>query len=60
MSAPKLPSSQRRSIQWGLRIEAWLKRELDEIARRQERTVAQLARMALREYVEREKKKAAA
>lgn len=57
---PKKTLNEGRTIQTGFRLEAWLKHELDEIAKRQERTVTQVIRMACKEYVQREREKQAA
>lgn len=39
----------------GVRVEPELRRQLEDLARDDERTLSQLARMALREFVERKK-----
>ena len=41
-----------REEQLGVRIESWLKERLEEIAKREERSVAQLVRRVLKDYVE--------
>jgi hypothetical protein len=41
-----------REEQLGIRIESWLKERLEEIAKREERSVAQLVRRVLKNYVE--------
>jgi hypothetical protein len=40
-----------RGEQLGIRIEPWLKTRLEEVARREERSVAQLVRRILKEFV---------
>lgn len=44
--------------QIGVRVDADLKKELDTIAQAEERTLAQLARLALKQFVERRKAEA--
>jgi predicted transcriptional regulator len=56
MGRTKLPASQRRTVALNVRCEPWLKHELDELARKQERTLAQVARAALKDYIERQTK----
>lgn len=46
--------------QIGVKVDAELKRELDAIAAEEERTLAQLARIALKQFVERRKSQQAA
>lgn len=45
-------------FQVGVRLDADLKRELDAIAVEEERTLAQIARIALKQYLERRKQAA--
>jgi predicted transcriptional regulator len=52
--------SEARTVQVGIRVEVWLKHELEEIARREERTITQVARQAFKEYVEHKKTEVAA
>jgi len=42
---------QSREAQLGIRLDSWLKTRLEEIARREERSVAQLVRRVLRDFV---------
>jgi Ribbon-helix-helix protein, copG family len=42
---------QNREAQLGIRLDSWLKTRLEEIARREERSVAQLVRRVLRDFV---------
>jgi hypothetical protein len=54
------PSTDQRLEMVGLRIEIWLKHALEELARKEERTLTQVCRHAMKEYVERRKAEAAA
>jgi hypothetical protein len=42
---------QNQEAQLGIRVDSWLKARLEEIARREERSVAQLVRRVLRDFV---------
>jgi predicted transcriptional regulator len=54
------PLVDKRLEQVGIRVETWLKHALDELARKDERSMTQVARQALKEYVERRKNKGVA
>ncbi len=57
---PRATLADGRLYQFGFRLEIWLKQALDDIAKRQERTMTQVVRQACKEYVERERAKQAA
>lgn len=50
---PRKPPTEARTVQIGIRCEIWLKHKLDELAKKEERTVTQLVRQAMKEYMER-------
>lgn len=60
MGRPRKPATEARTVQLGIRCEIWLKHKLDELAKKEERTVTQIARQALKEYVERKSSRVAA
>lgn len=59
MKTSRKPLSEKRLEMVGIRVEIWLKHSLEEIARNEERTLTQVSRQALKEYVERRKAEAA-
>lgn len=60
MSRPRKSITESKAVQTGFRLEIALKRELDDIARREDITVTQIIRRAVREFIERDKSKVAA
>lgn len=60
MGRPRKSVTEGRTVQIGIRCEIWLKHKLDELAKKEERTVTQLARQALKEYIERKSTQVAA
>jgi len=62
MSTPRRtkPRNEVKIVYVGFRMEAWLRHALDEIARKEERTLTQIIRHAVKEYIDRHNKKSQA
>ena len=60
MITDRKKSKKDEGAQVGVRIDLGLKRELETIAQEEDRTIAQVARMAIKQFVERRKSQVAA
>ena len=49
---PKKAATEGKNTQIGIRCEIWLKHRLIELAKREERTITQIARQAIKDYVQ--------
>lgn len=60
MTHKRVTRSQNKDEQIGVRLDSDLRRQFEDIAKSEERTLSQLARIAIREFVERKTTKVAA